>query len=331
MNYIFNSSIKGIEDSDLIFLIGCNPRHEATMLNARIRKAYVKNKVEIYSIGDAKDLTYPYKIVGENTEELRKIFDGKHEISSKVKSAKKPLFIVGESILELKSSGYILENLNNFCIDNNFISDNWNAFNILVQNASTVAAIEMRMFTKEFSFFNKLDLGEFKLLYLLGSDNLNFKKTNEFIIYQGSHGDRGAEIADIILPSPAYTEQNGIFINLEGRPQDCVAGSYPTGEAKEDWLIFNLIHQKLKNKKLFSNFKSLRESSLAEIKNFNGMNNLPKKEKGKKMSFKNEFQKEKIEIREIDYYFSNAISRASKTMSDCRSIQKNKLLEGTNY
>ena len=331
MNYIFNSSIKGIEDSDLIILIGCNPRHEATMLNARIRKAYVKNKVEIYSIGDAKDLTYPYKIVGENTEELRKIFDGKHEISSKVKSAKKPLFIVGESILELKSSGYILENLNNFCIDNNFISDNWNAFNILVQNASTVAAIEMRMFTKEFSFFNKLDLGEFKLLYLLGSDNLNFKKTNEFIIYQGSHGDRGAEIADIILPSPAYTEQNGIFINLEGRPQDCVAGSYPTGEAKEDWLIFNLIHQKLKNKKLFSNFKSLRESSLAEIKNFNGMNNLPKKEKGKKMSFKNEFQKEKIEIREIDYYFSNAISRASKTMSDCRSIQKNKLLEGTNY
>ena len=160
---------------------------------------------------------------------------------------------------------------------------------------------------------------------------MNFKKTNEFIIYQGSHGDRGAEIADIILPSPAYTEQNGIFINLEGRPQECVAGSYPTGEAKEDWLIFNLIHQKLKNKKLFSNFKSLRESSLAEIKNFNGMNNLPKKEKGKKMSFKNEFQKEKIEIREIDYYFSNAISRASKTMSDCRSIQKNKLLEGTNY
>ena len=331
MNYIFNSSIKGIEESDLIFLIGCNPRHEATMLNARIRKAYVQNKVEIFSIGDANDLTYPYKIVGENTEELKKIFDGKHEISSKVKSAKKPLFIIGESILELKSSGYILENLNNFCIDNNFISDNWNAFNILVQNASTVAAIEMCMFTKDFSFFNKLNLGEFKLLYLLGSDNLNFKKTNEFIIYQGSHGDRGAEIADIILPSPAYTEQNGIFINLEGRPQECVAGSYPTGEAKEDWLIFNLIHQKLKNKKLFSNFKSLRESSLAEIKNFNGMNNLPKKEKGKKMSFKNEFQKEKIEIREIDYYFSNAISRASKTMSDCRSIQKNKLLEGTNY
>ena len=331
MNYIFNSSIKGIEESDLIFLIGCNPRHEATMLNARIRKAYVQNKVEIFSIGDANDLTYPYKIVGENTEELKKIFDGKHEISSKLKSAKKPLFIIGESILELKSSGYILENLNNFCIDNNFISDNWNAFNILVQNASTVAAIEMCMFTKDFSFFNKLNLGEFKLLYLLGSDNLNFKKTNEFIIYQGSHGDRGAEIADIILPSPAYTEQNGIFINLEGRPQECVAGSYPTGEAKEDWLIFNLIHQKLKNKKLFSNFKSLRESSLAEIKNFNGMNNLPKKEKGKKMSFKNEFQKEKIEIREIDYYFSNAISRASKTMSDCRSIQKNKLLEGTNY
>tara|TARA_A100001011_G_scaffold395610_1_gene491119 strand:+ start:520 stop:2562 length:2043 start_codon:yes stop_codon:yes gene_type:complete len=330
MNYLFNSSIKGIEESDLIFLIGCNPRHEATMVNARIRKAYVKNKVEIFSIGDAKDLTYPYKIIGENTEVLKNIFDGKHEIHKKIKSAKKPIFIIGESVLELKSAKYILSNINNFCLNNNFINENWNAFNVLPQNASTVSSIELGLFTKDFSFFNKLNSQKFKLVYLLGSDNLNFKKTNEFIIYQGSHGDKGAEIADVVLPSPTYTEQNGIYINIEGRPQECVAGSYPTGEAKEDWLIFNLINQKIKNEKLFLNFRSIRENSLNEIRNFNGINNLPKKEKGKLLNFKTEFYNEKVQVNEIDYYFSNAISRASKTMSDCRSIQKNKLLEGTN-
>ena len=133
---------------------------------------------------------------------------------------------------------------------NNFINKEWNAFNFLPQNASTVGLIDLNILSKENekkeSFFEKLKNNQFKLLYLLGSDNLEIKKDNEFIVYQGSHGDRGAEIADLVLPSAAFTEQNGLYENLEGRVQECKKASYPIGDALEDWKIFNLILKKLK-------------------------------------------------------------------------------------
>ena len=122
-------------------------------------------------------------------------------------------------------------------------------FKFFPQNASTVGLIDLKILNKEDeeknSFFEKLKNNKFKLLYLLGSDNLDIKKNNEFIIYQGSHGDRGAEIADLVLPSAAFTEQNGLYENLEGRVQECKKASYPIGEALEDWKIFNLILKKL--------------------------------------------------------------------------------------
>ena len=163
-------------------------------------------------------------------------------------SAKKPIIIIGESALGLKSGKYIFEEIKNFLKNNNFITKDWNALNFLPQNASTVGLIDLKILSEEneknYSFFEKLNNNEFKLLYFLGSDNLEFKKNDEFIIYQGSHGDRGAEIADIVLPSVAYTEQNGLYENLEGRVQECKKASYPIGEALEDWKIFNLIIKK---------------------------------------------------------------------------------------
>ena len=119
------------------------------------------------------------------------------------------------------------------------------------QNASTVGLIDLKILSKdqeEFTFFENLKNNKFELLYLLGSDNLDIKKNNEFIVYQGSHGDRGAEIADLILPSAAFTEQNGLYENLEGRVQECKKASYPIGDALEDWKIFNLILKKLRIK-----------------------------------------------------------------------------------
>ena len=248
MNYIFNSSIKGIEDADLILLIGTNPRHEATMLNARIRKTYVQKKVPIFSIGNPGDLTYSYEIIGSKTEDIKKIISKEHEFSKKILSAKKPIIIIGESALELKSGKYIFEELKRFLIENNLINKDWNALNILIQNSSTVGLLDLNILSDQkgddFSFFEKLENKKFKFLYLLGSDNLDFKKDNEFIVYQGSHGDRGAEIADIILPSAAYTEQNGLYENLEGRVQECKKASYPIGDSLEDWKIFNRIIKK---------------------------------------------------------------------------------------
>ena len=332
-NYIFNSSIKGIEESDFILLIGTNPRHEATMLNARIRKVFVQKQIPIFSIGDPGDLTYEYTKVSNKTDEIKKILNKEGDLAKKLFSSKKPLIIIGESALELKSGKYLVEGLKNILIKNNFINKEWNAFNFLPQNASTVGLIDLKILSKEDeeknSFFEKLNNNKFKLLYLLGSDNLEIKKNNEFIVYQGSHGDRGAEIADIVFPSAAFTEQSGLYENLEGRVQECRKASYPIGEALEDWKIFNLILKKLEKSDYLSNFDSLRKETLSLIPNFTEINKLPSFEESKVSNTLPNFLSEIIKIRELDYFFTNSISRASKTMSECRQIKQDSKKTGT--
>ena len=333
MNYIFNSTIKGVEESDLILLVGSNPRHEATMLNARIRKVFVQKKTPIFSIGNPGDLTYSYTLIGEKTDDIKKILNNEDEFSKKLSSAKKPIIIIGESALELKSGEYILEGLKKFLKKNNFINKDWNALNFLPQNASTVGLIDLNILSKEQekkdSFFEKLKNNQFKLLYLLGSDNLDIKKNNEFIVYQGSHGDRGAEIADLILPSAAFTEQNGLYENLEGRVQECKKASYPIGEALEDWKIINLIFKKLNKNENLLNFDLLRKEVLKLIPNFTELNGLPSFKVNNDNNSIPDFLSEEVLIRKLDYYFTNAISRASKTMSECRHVKQSSKKTGT--
>ncbi len=332
-NYIFNTSIKGIEQSDLILLIGTNPRLEATMLNARIRKTFVQKSVPIYSIGNPGDLTYEYTVIGNKTDDIRKIINNEVEFSKKLLSSKKPIIIIGESALELKSGKYILEEFKNLLKKNNFINKDWNAFNFLPQNASTVGLIDLKVLPKDdeenYSFFEKLKNNKFKLLYLLGSDNLEIKKDKEFIVYQGSHGDRGAEIADIVLPSAAYTEQNGLYENLEGRVQECKKASYPIGDSLEDWKIFNLIMKKLDKTGNLSNFDSLRKEVLNILPNFSKLNELPVYKDSAIINYETSFIKEDVLIRELDYFYSNSISRASKTMNECRQINQKSKKTGT--
>ena len=332
-NYIFNSSIKGIENSDLILLIGTNPRHEATMLNARIRKMFAHKRIPIFSVGDPGNLTYDYIKIGNSTDDIKKIFNKEGEFSKKLFSSKKPMIIIGESALELKSSKYIIEEFKKILKKNNFISKEWNALNFLPQNASTVGLIDLKILPKEDeennSFFEKLKNNHFKVLYLLASDNLEIKKNNEFIIYQGSHGDRGAEIADLVLPSAAFTEQKGLYENLEGRVQECKKASYPIGEALEDWKIFNLILRKLEKKESLLNFDSLRKEVLDLIPNFTKLNELPSFKESEMKNTSSSFISEEINIKELDYYFTNSISRSSKTMSECRQIKQNSKKTGT--
>ena len=334
MNYIFNSSIEGIEESDFILLIGCNPRHEATMVNARIGKAYRQNKTPIYSIGNPGDLTYNYKVIGNNSEDIRQIINNEHEISKKILSSKKPIIIIGESALEMKNGKFIFEEIKDYLIKNNLITELWNPLNILIQNSSTVGAIDLKLMSytenNNFTFFDKLKNKSFKFLYLLNSDNLEFTKNNEFIVYQGSHGDKGAEVADVILPGPAYTEQNGLFSNLEGRIQECRKASYPPGIALEDWKIFNLILKNLKLNIKHKEQETLRKDVLNLLPNFTDFGLLPKKENINSEKKISEFTNEIIKINDIDYYFTNSISRSSKTMSECRSVSTSELKEGTN-
>ena len=148
-NYIFNSSINRIEDSDLILLIGTNPRHEATMLNARIRKAYAQKRTPIFSIGNPGDLTYDYNIIGNTTEDIKKILNQESEFFKRLISSKRPIVIIGESALELESGEYIFEELKRFLKKNNYINKNWNALNLLPQNASTVGLIDLQILSKK--------------------------------------------------------------------------------------------------------------------------------------------------------------------------------------
>ena len=319
MNYIFNSTINGIEDSDLILLIGTNPRLEATILNARIRKSYLKNKVKIYTIGDPGNLTYPYQNIGENTLAIKDILEGKSKISDELKNSKKPLVIIGESALHEKVGEYIFESIKKFLLQNNFINEEWNALNILNQQASSVGAIDLGMYlineNNNFLFFDKLKGDNFKFIYLLGADNFNFEKKDKFIVYQGSHGDRGAEIADIILPGAAYTEKNGLFVNLEGKLQNAYKASYPPGEAREDWVIFKNLSNMMNKKIGFEDLNNLKDLIINQIQN---------KDISKKfLTPKLNLIKENIIIEPIDYYYTNPIARSSKVMTECRKISKN--------
>ena len=164
-------------------------------------------------------------------------------------------------------------------------------------------------------------------MYLLGQDNLNFEKKDEFIIYQGSHGDNGAEIADIILPGSAYTEQDGYFTNLEGKIQKAYKASYPPGEAKEDWQIINELAELMNNRKLF-NDKDELESSMLNYLNLQKEKQTNDEDKNIKID-ENEFKSETLKIVIKDYYFSNVVARSSKTMIECNNSKLNLKLTGT--
>ena len=231
------------------------------MLNARIRKAYLNNNPKIISLNDLGDLTYPYQSLDGKTQTIKDIIENKNNISKDILNSKKPMIIFGESFLNLKSSKYLFFGLQKeYLLKNNKFSDKWNPLNLLSSDAATVGSFDLDIIDETNDIFKDLNENKFKIIYLLGQDNLNFNKKDEFIIYQGSHGDKGAEIADIILPGAAYTEQSGHFTNLEGKIQKAYKASYPPGEAKEDWQIINELAELMNKRKLFNDKDELESS-----------------------------------------------------------------------
>jgi len=324
-NYLFNSTINGIEEADLILLVGTNPRYEATMVNARIRKAFLQNNTKIISLNDVGDLTYSYKILDGKTQTIKDIAENKNELSNDIINSTKPMIIIGESFLNLRSARYLFYSLKKFLVQNNKFTDEWNPLNILSTDAATVGNFDLDIINQDENLIKDLNESKFELVYLLGQDNLNFNKKKEFVIYQGSHGDKGAEMADIILPGAAYTEQSAHFTNIEGKIQKSYKASYPPGEAKEDWQIINELAEMMNNRKLF-NDKDELESSMYNFLNL-------KKEKQKSGSFsevdQSHFESETLTVKIKDYYFSNVIARSSKTMLDCSNSKLDIKLTGT--
>ena len=314
-NYLFNSSINGVEEADFILLIGTNPRFEATMLNARIRKAFVNNKTKIISLNDVGELTYDYESLDGKTQTIKDIIDNNHKISTEIINSKNPMIILGESFQKLKSADYLFSSLKEFLFKNNKYTTDWNPLNLISADASTVGNLDLDVIDESNSLLDELNKNKFEIIFLLGQDNLDFKKKDEFIIYQGSHGDRGAEIADLILPGAAFTEQSGHYTNLEGKIQKAYKASYPPGEAKEDWQIINDLAEIMNKRKLFNDKDELESSMFNYLK--------IKKDKqssdiGHKKNVDN-FADEVLKIDFKDYYFSNVVARSSKTMLECNN------------
>ena len=322
-NYRFNSGIAGIEESDLILMIGCNPRYEATILNSRIRKSYIKSKLPIYSTNNIGDQTYPYEILDNSTNFIKDIIDGKNELSEKIINSAKPIIIIGQSVLKMKSGKYIFEELKKFLIKNNKLKTEWNSLNVLSKDASTVGSYDLTLFSSNNGrnlLLEKLNSNSIDLLFLLGQDKLKIKRDGIFVVYIGSHGDEGARNSDLIFPACAFTEQDGYYTNLEGKIQKAYKASYPTELAKEDWKIINEISNLIRGKSLYKDKDELIDNML---------NYLNQNRKEEFVKTQHIFENEKITIEDIDYYFSNVIAKNSKTMSECRSLRSNLQITGT--
>lgn len=237
-NYVFNSTIDGIEDADQILLIGTNPRHEAAVLNARIRKVWLRSDLEIAQVGEQFDSTFDVKNLGTDVKALEKALTGAY--GKKLAGAKRPLIIVGSGAAESEDAAAIYKTVGDFVSKNsNFNTEEWNGLNLLHREASRVGALDVG-----FSTFNEETKKTTpKFVYLLGADEVNPGDIpkDAFVVYQGHHGETGAALADVILPGAAYTEKSATYINTEGRTQVTRSATNPPQSAREDWKIIRAL------------------------------------------------------------------------------------------
>lgn len=318
--YLFNSGIAGIDEADAILLVGTDPRHEATLINARIRRAWLERRVNISLIGQPVDLTYPYFHAGTSFKDLEKMAK---EYKGKIK-AQKPMMIVGSGVFESEGGEAAHAALYKIAEDLGCIKEDWNGFNILHRAASRVGALDIgfvpgdegRNFPEILSGTRD---GEIKMLYLLGADEFNARINigwKTFVIYQGHHGDHGAERADVILPGSAYTEKDGLYVNMEGRVQIAKAAVSPPGEAKEDWRIIRALSEKLGNTLPFNTRAELITALEKANPTFKKIDELTSA-KWSKFGGKGKIGKDDFTLPVKSYYLNNAICRASKTMEAC--------------
>ncbi|CAH8468838.1 unnamed protein product [Heterobilharzia americana] len=241
-NYLFNSHIAGVEDADLVLLIGTNPRYEAPLLNARLRKCWVHNDLEIVSLGPKVDLTYDYEHLGDQLEALQLLATGKHPLNERLNSSSHPIIILGSECLQ-RSDAKAIHNAVRHIAANLKKSKklDYQVFNILHRYASQVAALDLG-YTPGCELIKK---AKPKILFLLGADRSLITRQDlapdSMIIYVGHHGDAGATMADIVLPASAYTEKDSIYANTEGRAQQTRLAVVPPGLGREDWKIFRAI------------------------------------------------------------------------------------------
>ena len=315
--YLFNSTIAGIDKADAILLIGVNPRWEASLVNARILKAVNERRVKVGVLGEAVDLGYAYHHVGTSLADLEKI-----EKSGVGKDFKNPMWIVGSGVFEGEDGAAVHAALGGMA--GGLIKEGWNGFNILHRAASRVGALDVGFVPqaggKDFTDIIKgTKDGSIKALYLLGADEFDARGAigwQTFVIYQGHHGDRGAQRADVILPGAAYTEKDGIYVNMEGRPQHAEAASTPPGEAREDWKILRALSEHLKVRLRYDTYTQLHEQIFAAWPHLGRFDAIMPAQ-APAFGGKGKLGNAPLENPLKDFYLTNAICRASVTMKKC--------------
>ncbi|CAG8435026.1 7263_t:CDS:2 [Diversispora eburnea] len=313
-NYLLNSKITGIENADVLLLVGTNPRHEAPILNTRILKSYLHNGLDIGLIGHPSNTTYEYDHIGISSDKLENILNDEHPFSKKIAESTKPLIIIGSGILENPDAEYIFSTVAKIIKKHQtkFIQDNWNGYNVLQRAASRSAAYDIGFIPLETS--SKITP---KFVYLLGADEVKPEDIpkNAFVVYQGHHGDTGAHYADVILPGATYTEKSATYVNTEGRSQLTRSAVPPPSAAREDWKVAGYTLP-------YDDLPSLRDrmNEIApHLTHYDIVEDVSNRELSINHIIKDSTKSSGAVLKPViqDFYMTDSISRASQIMAKC--------------
>ena len=319
-SYLFNSTIAGIEQADAILIVGSNPRHEAAVLNARIRKRWLKGGAPIGVIGPRADLTYEYNYLGAGPETLA------HALDKPPEGAAKPMMIMGSGAFTRPDGAAVLASLAKAALAAGAVKDGWNGFNVLHGAASRVGGLDLGLVPGEggldapgMAKANALDV-----LFNLGADEIDIEP-GAFVVYIGTHGDRGAHRADVILPGAAYTEKTGIYVNTEGRPQFAERAVFPPGDAREDWSILRALSDPLGARLPFDSLTQLRAALAVAypfLVRFDAIAPADAGVFGSIAALGGAVDKAPFVSGVADFYFTNPIARASRVMAECSALAR---------
>ena len=329
--YLFNSTIMGIEDADAILLIGTNPRIEAPLINARIRKAWLRKPLPVGVIGEAVDLTYRYAHLGAGPASLAELAAGRGAFFETLKNAKRPMIVIGQGALTREDGAQVLRLAGKLAAAAGVVKaeEGWNGFNVLHTAAARVAGLDLGFATGKTAAEQIMAAftGHLDTLLLLGVDEIELPRAGATVIYIGSHGDRGAHRADIILPGAAYTEKNATWVNTEGRVQYGRRAAFPKGDARDDWSILRALSDRLSKTLPYNDLAALRAKMMADHPTFAGVDYAPGAQGSE--SFDPSTLGADGPVGDApfaspieDFYLTNPIARASATMAACSEAAK---------
>ncbi|MFM1975413.1 MAG: hypothetical protein RL145_259 [Pseudomonadota bacterium] len=325
--YLFNTTIMGIEDADALLIIGSNLRLEAPLINARVRKTWLRGTLDLIGVvGEATDLTYAYEHVGAGPKTLADLAKGKGDFFKRFAKAERPMLILGMDALTRPDSAQILKLAAEIGMKAKIVREGWNGWNVVHQAAGRVGALDLGFLPAEqgLSTAQMLEAGALETLILLGADEVKAPQ-GTFVVYVGSHGDAGAQQADLILPAAAYTEKSATYVNTEGRVQQARRAVFPKGDAREDWAIFRAVSALLGKTLPYDNLDALRAKLIADCPSFAGLDFAPGASTPlelKLLGVAGDVDAAPFTSAITDFYLTNPIARSSQIMAECSAAKK---------